>query len=152
MGYAGRPTVLLNKKGVTLVEVMISLVILLFVFVGLIQVSVLSIDFNRKNAIRDEGVRIAAEVMTNLRAYDFSTNELADTGGWIRPFPVPVTSDTVRRTIGNFPQDFAVQKNIITLDPPTNTLKQVSVRVQYTYRNEPQVTYTINANIRAKVK
>ncbi len=58
----------LNQKGVTLVEVLISLVILLIVFMGLIQASILSINHNLRNAMRDEAVRIASEYMSRARS------------------------------------------------------------------------------------
>ena len=58
----------INKKGVSLVEVMISLVILLIVSMGLLQASLLSIDSNVRNELRDEAVRIASESMAQRRS------------------------------------------------------------------------------------
>jgi len=83
--------VLRNKKGVTLVEVMISLVILLVVFLGLIQASLLSIEHNMKNEMRDEAVRIAAAAVERLKQIPFreattgaAYDQLKDTGGaWV---------------------------------------------------------------------
>lgn len=59
------------QKGVTLVEVMIALVILLIVFIGLIQASLLTIQANVRNSARDEAVRITADQMDRLRAASF---------------------------------------------------------------------------------
>jgi prepilin-type N-terminal cleavage/methylation domain-containing protein len=64
-------TVLRNKKGVTLVEVMIALVILLVVFMGLIQASLLTIENTATTALRDEAVRLAAETVTALKTGPF---------------------------------------------------------------------------------
>jgi prepilin-type N-terminal cleavage/methylation domain-containing protein len=64
-------TVLRNKKGVTLVEVLISLVILLVVFMGLIQASLLSIENNVTTALRDEAVRLATETVAALKTGPF---------------------------------------------------------------------------------
>ena len=64
-------TVLRNKKGVTLVEVMIALVILLVVFMGLIQASLLSIENTATTALRDEAVRLASDTVTALRTGPF---------------------------------------------------------------------------------
>ncbi len=69
----------LDSRGVTLVEVMISLVILLIVFMGLIQASLLSINHNLRNEIRDEAVRVAAEYMSRTRSDSFGN--LVGTGG-----------------------------------------------------------------------
>jgi len=64
-------TVLRNKKGVTLVEVMIALVILLVVFMGLIQASLLSIENNVTTALRDEAVRLSTETVAALKTGPF---------------------------------------------------------------------------------
>lgn len=61
----------IDKKGVTLVEVMIALVILLIVFMGLIQASLLTIQANVKNVARDEAVRITADQLDMLRSAPF---------------------------------------------------------------------------------
>ena len=60
-----------GNRGVTLVEVMISLVILLIVFMGLIQASLLSIQSNMRNVLRDEAVRITSDRMSALRTAAF---------------------------------------------------------------------------------
>lgn len=56
-----------NRRGVSLVEVMIALVILLFVFMGLLQASLLSIDANASNVLRDEAVRLANDTISAVR-------------------------------------------------------------------------------------
>lgn len=60
-------TVLLNKKGLTLIEVMVALVVLLLVFLALMQTALVSIDSNMINVLRDEAVNIAEEQMSNQR-------------------------------------------------------------------------------------
>ena len=65
-------TALRNKKGVTLVEVMIALVILLVVFMGLIQASLLTIENTATTALRDEAVRLATDTVTVLKASPFT--------------------------------------------------------------------------------
>jgi type IV pilus assembly protein PilV len=65
-------TVLLNKKGLTLVEVMIALVVLLLVFLALMQTALVSIDSNMVNALRDEAVNIAEEKMNEARNTSFT--------------------------------------------------------------------------------
>lgn len=51
--------VLLNKKGFSLVEVMIALVVVLVVFLALMQTALVGIDSNMRNILRDEAVSIA---------------------------------------------------------------------------------------------
>ena len=137
----------LNDKGVTLVEVMISLVILLIVFMGLIQASILSIDHNMRNKVRDEAVRIAAETVNQLRGrgYDDPLLALAPPASNI-PFPgqVPDGSAVTNRT-GNYSQTYNVAKTVQTL---SDTTKQLTITVTYTYKDDPQVVYSVNATVR----
>jgi type IV pilus assembly protein PilV len=60
--------IILNSKGLTLVEVMIAMVILLIVFMGLVQASLVSINSNTRNVLRDEAVRITSDELTRIRA------------------------------------------------------------------------------------
>jgi len=60
-----------GTNGVTLVEVMIALVVLLIVFMGLMQVSIVAIQGNMRNVLRDEAVRTTADVMVQLRSAPF---------------------------------------------------------------------------------
>lgn len=69
-------TALPNNRGVTLVEVMISMVILLIVFMGLIQASLLTINHNMRNEVRDEAVRVGAASIALLRSFNYSCEEL----------------------------------------------------------------------------
>ena len=70
----------MQRAGFTLVEVMISLVILLIVFMGLIQASLLSINHNVRNEVRDEAVRVGAKSMAMMRSFNYSCGELDPTG------------------------------------------------------------------------
>jgi len=81
---SNRMSAKMNNTGVTLVEVMVSMVILLVVFMGLIQASLLSINHNLRNAIRDEAVRVAAESMSRLRSFNYACGELNPTGGFLQ--------------------------------------------------------------------
>lgn len=70
---------LLNKKGLTLVEVMIALVIFLFVFFALMQTALVSIDANMINALRNEAVNIAEMRINEAKNVPF-VSLVADTG------------------------------------------------------------------------
>ncbi len=136
-----------NNKGVTLVEVMISLVILLIVFMGLIQASILSIDHNMRNKVRDEAVRIAADTVSQLRGRGYDDPLLANAPpAPTIPFPgqAPDGSSVTNRT-GNYSQTYNVTKTVTTL---TDTAKQLTIHVIYTYKDDPQVDYRVNAIVR----
>jgi prepilin-type N-terminal cleavage/methylation domain-containing protein len=144
-----------SAKGVTLIEVMIALVVLLIVFMGLIQAALLSIDHNLRNEVRDEAVRIAADTMTRLKSMNFDNVDLAATASApafsVNPYP---TSDpkydsnylthlnTPLRQFRKFSQQYTVTKVVKNIDADN---KQVTVNVTYTYRTDNPVTYTINS-------
>ncbi len=85
------------KKGVSLVEVMIALVVLLLVFMGILQAALLSIDHNMRNILRDEAVKIATMRMEQTRSLPFGK----------------LSSDTQSLPSGvDCPSDFTVGKRI----------------------------------------
>lgn len=71
--------VMRNKRGLTLVEVMIALVIFLFVFLALMQTALVSIDANMINSLRNEAVNIA-EIRMNKARNDPFASLVSDTG------------------------------------------------------------------------
>ena len=60
-------SVKLDKKGLTLVEVMIALLVALLVFFALMQTALVGIDANMRNLLRDEAVTIAEMRMNEER-------------------------------------------------------------------------------------
>ena len=133
---------LLNNKGLTLVEVMISLVLLLLVFTGLMQSALLSIDHNMQNILRDEAISIATERMDESRnlPFDSVVNDAAvtpvnlpacgkppfsDAG----PYQVGITRNF--RNIQNFP--FGTRRTVNDRDADT---KEIQILVRWEYRNE----------------
>jgi len=115
----------LNQKGVTLVEVMIALVIMLVVFMGLIQASILSINSNLRNEIRDEAVRIASEYMSRAKStpIDTLTTTVCPT--------LTTTTATVNRGFRNLTQPYTVKTEGCFVDTTKNDA-QVTVTVTYT--------------------
>jgi len=71
--------VLLNKRGLTLVEVLIAMTLSLMVFLALMQTALVGIDSNMRNTLRDEAVNIAAERMNEARNIQF-VSLVSDTG------------------------------------------------------------------------
>ncbi len=74
---------ILNKTGLTLVEVMIALVIVLLVFLALMQTALVSIDSNMRNILRDEATNIAEQRMNEARDLQFTQlvdNLVSDAG------------------------------------------------------------------------
>lgn len=121
-----------NNRGMTLVEVMISLLILLIASLALMQTALLSIDSNMTNVLRNEAIDIAAMRMSEARSMDFDS--------------LPLGSDTrtVRRELRgvkdpydpaqNFP--FSATRNVIGLG---SGAKQVDVTVTWSWKGLPYV-------------
>jgi prepilin-type N-terminal cleavage/methylation domain-containing protein len=65
--------VLKNKKGFTLVEVLIAMVIFLLVSLAMMQTALVGIDSNMINVLRDEAVGIAEETMIAARNTPFDS-------------------------------------------------------------------------------
>lgn len=109
-----------TNKGVSLVEVMIALVVLLIVFMGLLQAALLSIDHNLRNELRDEATRIAVEEATRVRGLLFSTLATAA--------PAVAT-----RNFRSLSQGYTVTRTVTSPDADT---KEILVNVAYSYRGE----------------
>jgi len=138
-------TALKGKQGVTLVEVMISLVILLIVFMGLVQTSLLTIDTNATNALRDEAVRLASDTMSALRSSSFldlnrdTVTDAADinfvissTGLAAQQLNATRLGINTQKTIRNILNaNYVVTVTIIDMDANN---KQADILVQWDYK------------------
>jgi Tfp pilus assembly protein PilX len=61
-----------DNNGLTLVEVLISLVVTMILFLALMQTTLLSISQNSKNSLRDEAVSVATERMREATSMVFN--------------------------------------------------------------------------------
>ena len=140
-------------RGVSLVEVMIALVVLLLVMTGLLQSALLSIDHNLRNVLRDEAVRIADQRMNGrlmlddnvtfydgLRVIPFSgtPNSLSSiaTSNWTAPV-------VVTRNFRDLTKPYSVCWRITSIDAETI---QIEVAVGWNHKGEnvPQPVGTEN--------
>ena len=122
-----------HNKGVTLVEVMISLVILLIVFMGLIQASLLSMQSNMKNVLRDEAVRITSDRMARLRSIAFTDALLAETGN--KTCATLADDTTFTTSVRNANVTFTIKKEVTstTLDADH---KRISLSTSWAWQGE----------------
>ncbi len=114
-----------NRRGVTLVEVLIALVVLLIVFMGLMQVSIVAIQGNMRNVLRDEAVRLTADRMNRLRSVSFDHADLTATAGT----DDPVINRAVRAATVNF----TVRRIIADIDA---NHKQVTLTTTWAWQGE----------------
>ncbi len=137
-------------KGLTLVEVLIAMVILLLVSLALMQTALVSIDANMRNVLRDEAVSVAEMRMDEARNIPFDTLATDTSDGNVQTFPAcagatapaagpyPVLIQRNIRNITGF--NFGTQRTVIALSGDDS---QVTVLVRWEYRNEC-FTHTIS--------
>jgi prepilin-type N-terminal cleavage/methylation domain-containing protein len=108
--------VMLNKKGLTLVEVLIAMVVLLLVSLSMMQTAVLCIDSNMRNVLRDEAVSIAEQRMNYASSIPFGTLALlagqSDNGDGNNPTSVklPACASATSPAAGPYP--VSIPRNI----------------------------------------
>jgi Tfp pilus assembly protein PilV len=137
--------VLRSNTGLTLVEVIISLVIALLVFLALMQTALVGIDVNMRNVLRDEAVNIAEMRLNSMRNIPY-TSIASDTGS-LSAYDCPTgfssTGVPVERNIKNITgfdfctsmvcTEFGGDGNCATSDADN---KQVAVRVGWKWKGE----------------
>ena len=125
-----------GTKGVTLVEVLISLTILLIVFLGLIQAALVSIQSNMKNVLRDEAVQITSDEISRLRSANFddmNRDNVTDVGT-LTSVNFLVASNTVTR---QYRAAASVTYTIgRTIEPLDANNKRITVTVTWPWQSE----------------
>jgi|Deesub1362B_J571_1020462.scaffolds.fasta_scaffold00061_113 prepilin-type N-terminal cleavage/methylation domain-containing protein len=74
------PIVKIDNRGFTLIELMISLVIILIMMLGIIGMLTLSMQENIDSMLREEAIKVAEEILNEIRALPFE--EVAPSGTW----------------------------------------------------------------------
>lgn len=107
----------ITQDGVSLVEVMIALVVLLLVFMGLLQAALLGIDSNMRNILRDEAVTVAAMRMEEARSLPFDSvvSDTATISGADCPSTFTI-GERLQRNLRNTTKDFCVNLACWDLD------------------------------------
>jgi len=117
-------TVLLNKKGMTLIEVMFAIIILLISSLALMQTALLGISMNVQNALRDEAVNVADMEMNFLRSQLFDNIDSA------------ATTTVASRNFRGFTVDYIITPAVQNIMASSQQSKQISVKVEWNYRNK----------------
>jgi type IV pilus assembly protein PilV len=111
-----------NKKGVTLIEMMIALVILLVVSLALMQTAIIGMNVNLQNVLRDEAVNIAEMRMNQLRSLPFDS--------------ISPGADTDSRDFRGFTETYNSLRTINTITANSQQIKQIFIRVDWNYRGK----------------
>lgn len=128
-----------DKKGLTLVEVLIAMVVLLLVSLALMQTALVSIDSNMRNVLRDEAVSIAEMRMDEARNTAFDSLQSDSV-----PLPLGVdcpatftdgstNGQRIQRNLRNVSnKDFCSRESVTG----TGDTRQVNVEVRWTWKGE----------------
>lgn len=136
MGQAVR---LDNNKGFTLVEVLVAMVIIIVVLLGLVHATLLSIDYNLKNLLRDEAVRLAEQRIDELKNISFPS---LVSGG--------PNCQNISRNFRNIQRQYTVCDIIDDLDPSGNR-KTIQVIVGWNHKNEHTLQSPTNSEFQHSI-
>lgn len=118
-----RITVLRNNRGMSLIEVLIAMLILMIASMAIMQTAIVAYQNNAKNLIRDEAVRVADEQVNEKLNLPFDSPLLSGT-----------TTTTARRDVRNYQVAYTATTTVTAIGG--SDTKQVDVLVAWTFRNE----------------
>ena len=109
-----------NNKGMSLIEVMISLVILMFVSLAVMKTALVGMSTNLQNSMRDEAVNVVDLRMNELRNTAFDVISLGT-----------ATEADIPRHVRNAIVPYHPTRRVASIDADT---KQITLSVDWTYR------------------
>ncbi len=122
---------------------MISLVLFLFIFMAVLQTSLLAIDSDTRNMLRNEAIRIAAQSMNGTRYWANAapanmttpTPNGPSTSGHTCQLPNGAIQNSVAFNVKfrNFTENFCVSNTVANISPNDN---QVIVTVQWQWKGQ----------------
>lgn len=145
-----------DNNGFTLIEVLVAMVIIIVALLGLVQATLLSIDYNLRNLLRDEAVRIAEQRMDEARNLAFTetadnlVNDSTDSSLNANICPANFITNfgqngvRISRDFKNINFDFCTNRNITVID---SNNKQVTITVGWRWKGE-DYTHTISTIMR----
>lgn len=122
--------VIQDKRGFTLIEIMISFIVILITMLGLLNLTAQVTAVSVKNTIRDEGIKVAEEIMTQQRALPYDNI-------------VTNTPANITRNLRNFSVTYSPT---VSVTPYANA-KTIDVTVRWQYRGTPY-SHTISSFVR----
>lgn len=119
---------LFNDKGFTLVEVLVSILIMTIALIGLLKSVEIATEQNLKNQMRDEGILVAEAQMNHWRAVPFGMISTAASPTVYRYGP-----RTVQSKIRGVNKSYTVVRT--TIASPDGSVADLGVRVGWAYKN-----------------
>lgn len=106
-----------NNSGFTLVELLVAMVIMLVGLLGLLQSVNIAMEYNLKNQMRNEVVRVAQDAMNDMRSRAFNS--------------VSSKTTTVASSLRNINRTYSVKRNVLFTGTSSSRKYQVDVRWKY---------------------
>lgn len=131
-------TALRNRKGMTLIEIMISIMILAIVSLALMQTALLGMRENLKNAMRTEAMNVLDQRLNELRNTNFNHTDLALASN--------VTETAISRRFRAFSVTYQPVRTVQLVGADTTT-KQVTLSVSWLYSGQT-TTYSVTTIMR----
>ena len=117
----------MKTKGSTLLELLISLLILLVVSLALVQSAQLGMSKNLENSLRDEAVNVADMRMNQLMGLPFTDAALVATPA------AGVTEEVISRYIRLSPITYTPTRTITDINADS---KQIAIAVEWKYKGK----------------
>lgn len=102
-----KPKPALNSEGFTLLEAMLAIGILAFIMLWTLQAMLSAYDIAARNRLRNEGVRLAGEELTDVRNTPYAT--LLSIAQSQTP---PIPPRTEQRRIRNFNANYTITRTV----------------------------------------
>jgi prepilin-type N-terminal cleavage/methylation domain-containing protein len=121
--------VLRDERGMTLIEILVSLMLLAIVSLALIQSTLVAVNANVVNELRDEAVSVAEQRINELRNTPFTAADMQVT------FPLGppgVTEAPVSRKVRGADRSFTINRMVSQVDPNN---RQVTLTVTWSYKS-----------------
>lgn len=128
-----------NNKAFTLVEVLVSMVIMAIIFLGLLQSMTIYMRENLANSMRDEAVKIAQECAESLRNFKRCTSSSSVNN---------TITGTISRNFRSFTQNFTITYS--NPDQFSSGTNNATITVSYEYPRGKNHTYQLQTVVYKK--
>lgn len=146
-----RQIALFDRKGMTLIEVLLATFLFLIVSLALLQTSIISVDHNALGNMREEAIRVAEARMNDTRTIPFTSTTDNLTGasdsnpiGAGCPSGFPSNGVKFDRKIGNATVAFCTNLAVTSVG---DDARQIVVRVDWTWKGT-RYTHSISSIVR----